>query len=163
MRVNVDDNIRKYLSPKMAAIYDIGTATGLRISDILQLRVYVLKIQKPTIHEQKTGKSKRIYIPTDTRKYLLQLCANYNDDDYIFKSSSKSGHISRQSVYQSFKRAERKTGNNINIGTHSMRKSYAQKQLRRGKTYEQIQLKLNHSNLSDTLRYMNWGNNHDIM
>ena len=70
MRVNVDDNIRKYLSPKMAAIYDIGTATGLRISDILQLRVHVLNIQKPTIREQKTGKSKRIYIPTDTRKYL---------------------------------------------------------------------------------------------
>lgn len=153
MRVEPCTEIQNYLDAPYDMIWAIGNATGLRITDILQLRVKHLKPEKPTIHEQKTGKSKRIRIPAKTRKQLLIMTAGKNDDDFIFGSTSKTGHLTRQAVHKAYKRAAKMAHTKKNVGTHSMRKNYALRLYRHGDlTY--VQHKLNHDNAAETALYL---------
>lgn len=144
----------------MKRIYIIGAHNGLRVSDVIGLKVKHLRVQKPTIREKKTGKSKRIYIPKRTREELIDRSERRSDsdNDYIFQSKkNRKQHISRQAVWKAFRTAENiaaKNGKQINVGTHSMRKAYAQKLLRKGKSYDDIRKKLNHAQYGDTLRYL---------
>lgn len=143
------------LSYKHELICRFGLATGLRISDIIQLTIDKVKIEKPTIKEKKTGKSKRIYIPKELREELINYHKRYSNNEYIFYSeSSASGHISRQAVWKAFKQTAKKLNIKSNIAPHSTRKSYACKLLRKGKNYTYIKNKLNHKSISDTILYL---------
>lgn len=158
--VYADNRIKNFLRGDMKYIYIIGEHNGLRVSDVIELKVKHLKIKKPTIREKKTGKSKRIYIPEKTRRILRERAEKRKDSetDYIFQSPrNKKKHISRQAVWKAFGEAENmaaKNGIRINVGTHSMRKAYAQKLLSKGKSYDDIRKKLNHAQYADTLRYL---------
>ena len=55
-------------------IWIIGTESGLRISDILDLTVDQVKNGRPTIKIKKTKKSKRVYIPKRAQKEILANC-----------------------------------------------------------------------------------------
>lgn len=142
----------KRLNYNYLLIYLLGCVTGLRISDIVSMEKKVLEIKEPTIREIKTGKSKRIYIPQKLRKELKEF--SENNKKYIFESKSTSGHITRQAVHKHFKKIAAEIKTSENIGTHSMRKRYALKQLEKGKSYKYIKDKLNHNNLADTLLYL---------
>jgi integrase len=145
---------RSRLNRTHRLIFDIGESTGLRISDIIGLKKDVLKKEKPTIKEKKTGKSKRIYIPKSTREELKKY-AEQSQNEYIFYSPlARSGHISRQAVWKAFKRAASACKASGNIAPHSTRKDYACKLLKKGKNFNYIQGKLNHTNSNDTLIYL---------
>lgn len=142
-----------YLKMPHSLIYKVGATTGLRVSDIISLRKSILKTKEPTIKEQKTGKSKRIYIPQKLRREMIQYSEN-NQSEYIFSGNGKSGHITRQSVHKAFKKAANKADIDVNIATHAMRKKYARTLYAKGKTLKYIQGKLNHKSISDTLLYL---------
>lgn len=156
--VYADERLSQHLKGDMLYIYLIGAATGLRVSDILSLRVKQLYIGKPTIKEQKTGKSKRIYIPAEVKRKLIERAEKRGDSksDFVFKSpADPEKPLSRQAVWKAFKKAESKIdGAKKDVGTHSMRKAYAKRLLRKGKKYKEIQVKMNHDSIGDTLRYL---------
>lgn len=143
--------MRRFLSQPHKAIFDLGVSSGLRISDILILPKSVLDIREPTIKEIKTGKSRRFYIPTKTRTDLARI-ATCSPNALIFGANNKCGHLTRQAVYKAFKKASSMANIKKNIGTHSMRKSYAVKKASHGLKF--VQSKLNHSHLADTLLYI---------
>lgn len=143
----------KLLNYNYRLIYKLGCCTGLRITDIVNMKITVLEKKEPTIREQKTGKSKRIYIPKKLKAELIRY--SKGNKEYIFESkSSKSGHITRQAVWKHFKKAAKRAEIELNVGTHTMRKNHVQKLVKKGKKYKYIQNKLNHNNLADTLLYM---------
>lgn len=153
----VDEEKKQYfvnlLNYEYRLIYRLGCSTGLRISDIVQMKKNRLDLKEPTIKEQKTGKSKRIYIPKKLRDELKRY--SKANKEYIFESvTSASGHITRQAVWKQFKKCAKIAGIEENIGTHTMRKNHAQKLLKKGKGYKYIKNKLNHSSLADTLLYL---------
>ena len=133
-------------------IFEIGLTTGLRISDIVALEKDILKIKEPTIRERKTGKSKRIYINKKLKAELLEY--SKNNDKYIFETNSKSGHITRQAVHKAFKKASKEASIKKNISTHTMRKTYAIRMLRKDKGLKYVKDKLNHNAVADTLLYL---------
>lgn len=140
------------LNKKLRYIYLLGISTGLRISDIVSLKKEVLHIKEPTIKEQKTGKSKRIYIPIKTRNGLFDI-AKTSQNEYIFYSPySKSGHISRQYVWKTFKKVAKNLNIEINMGTQSMRKRYA-KRLYDNHNLNYVKNKLNHDSVTTSLLY----------
>lgn len=154
-RVQADPELKKALKGIMLQIYTIGAHNGLRVSDVLRLQVQHVRIYRPTIREQKTGKAKRLYIPSKLRQQLIAATKDKPDTAWLFPSPNDPGKpISRQAVYKAFKAAERKRGGKAHVGTHTMRKNYAQKLLRKGTPLKRIQLKLNHRYLADTLRYV---------
>ena len=154
MRTQPFNELDKFLKSPYLEIWQIGCATGLRISDIITLKVSQIKTEKPTIHEQKTGKSKRIYIPRKVRAELLKKCADKSDDDFVFSSKSSSGHLTRQAVFKAFKKASKTAQTKKNIGTHSMRKNYALKQYQKEHNLKYVQTKLNHDNMAETALYL---------
>ncbi len=133
-------------------IFEIGLTTGLRISDIVALEKDILQIKEPTIREKKTGKSKRIYINKKLKAKLLEY--SKNNKKYIFETNSGSGHITRQAVHKAFKKASKKASIKKNISTHTMRKTYAIRMLRKNKGLKYVKNKLNHNALADTLLYL---------
>lgn len=153
--VQADETFHRYLKGDIKHIYSIGANNGLRVSDVISLKVKHLYIHQPTIREQKTGKSKRIYIPKQTRLELQLKTKHRHPEEWLFQSpTDHRKHITRQAVFKAFKKAQELSKTTNNVGTHSMRKNYAHKLLRKGKSYEQIKGKLNHRSLGDTLRYL---------
>lgn len=155
MKVYSNFELGKNLKSPYKEIWEIGNATGLRISDIIKLKVKILSKGKPTITEQKTGKKKRIYIPKKTKEALIKMTEGKAPEDYIFSSSSESGHLTRQAVFKAFKKA----GKNVkyNIGTHTMRQNYAMRMKEKNKGLKYVQGKLNHASLGETLLYLQKG------
>ena len=78
------EKFERYLNHEYKLIYQLGCSTGLRISDIVAMTKDKLEIERPTIKEQKTQKSKRIYIPKKLREELIEFSAKH--DKYIFES-----------------------------------------------------------------------------
>ena len=83
----------------------LGIYSGLRISDILNLKVKDLRNQTNFIlNEQKTGKTKRIAINPSLKKELSEYLQNRIDNEYIIKSrEGKNKPISRVMAWNIFK------------------------------------------------------------
>lgn len=142
----------KHLGYPHKLICEIGLTTGLRVSDIVALKKDILNKKEPTIREKKTGKSKRIYINKKLKAELLEYCKN--NKTYIFETNSKCGHITRQAVHKALKKACFKADIKRNVATHSMRKTYAKRMLKKNKGLKYVKSKLNHSTIADTLLYI---------
>ena len=140
-------------------LFRLGLNTGLRVSDILDLKVSDIK---PIIElqEQKTGKTKRFQLSDSFYSELLEYIETYCKGEWLFPS--KLGEpLSYAQAYKIIKTAGRKAGVN-DIGTHTMRKTfgyYAYNVLKVPIAY--IMEALNHSSESHTLRYI--GITEDVM
>lgn len=147
-------------------MYMFGIYTGLRISDILKLRVRDVKWQDYIyMREKKTGKEKRIKINDTLKKIINHYVSNKKDYEYLIKSKkSPNKPISRQQAYNILSEAAQAFGIK-NIGTHTLRKTWGYHAYQQTHDVVTIQEILNHSDPSVTLRYIgiNQDNKDDIM
>lgn len=140
-------------------IFSIGINIGLRISDILKLKVSDIKNKdKITIREQKTSKLKTFPINEKIRNNIVKFIEQFNlsDNDYLFFSQKTLGNkpIDRINFYRRLNSASKKAGIKTNIGTHSMRKTFGYHFYKQTKDLTMLQRIFNHSNSSTTLRYI---------
>lgn len=140
---NIKNAIR---SEETKIIWTIGITTGLRISDILNLKVGQIQQEKTVITEQKTGKKRRIYIRKPIRLWAKTKIKNGK------KPQEKAFKLTREQVWKNIKHATEIAGISKNIGTHSMRKTYAAYYAKKH-TLLELQERLNHSKLADTIGY----------
>ena len=85
----LDHYIKKYLkgrNKRNLLLFVAGINLGLRISDLLQLRVKDVKKQYVSLREKKTGKEKRIKINKTLRKVLDQYINDRDDQEYVFRT-----------------------------------------------------------------------------
>jgi integrase len=138
------------LTPTNRLVCQVALHTGLRISDVLSLRTEQLK-PRITIREQKTGKSRRISIPT----HLLEALRAQAGPVWVFtgRSGSHSGHRTRQAVWADVKRAARAARLPINAAPHSLRKNFAVRDYQRTGDLAHTQQMLNHEDQITTLIY----------
>src|SRR5678816_3282896 len=81
------EQVLKTQSERNYILFRLGINSGLRISDILKLKVKDVRNQTHFIlREQKTGKSQRLKINPVLKKELNHYTKNMNDEDYLFKS-----------------------------------------------------------------------------
>lgn len=140
-------------NPLMGAIFLLGVVSGLRISDLLAIRMGDIS-QSFEVREGKTGKRKIISMCDDTWGFLrmfVEMRRDYgvSDDAPLFSTT-------RQTVHRYFKRVAVDLGLD-NIGTHSMRKTYAYNVLRVTKSVFCTRDALNHTNVTTTLGYLAGG------
>uniref|UniRef100_UPI00119EDAA4 tyrosine-type recombinase/integrase n=1 Tax=Bacillus thuringiensis TaxID=1428 RepID=UPI00119EDAA4 len=119
--------IKEYLKEKNTRNYILfvmGINTGLRISDILKLKVGDLKGSHISMREMKTGKQKRIQITVALKRELRWFNENREDDEYLLKSrQGKNRPIGRSMAYKILSGAAAEFGLD-EIGTHTLRKTY---------------------------------------
>jgi integrase len=134
-------------------LFEIGINTGLRVSDLLKLKV---KDVRGKIHlnikETKTGKSKQFYLQhiSDTiEKYTKHM----DDNDWLFPSRKGDKPISRVQAYNILNKAAEMVGLE-HIGTHTMRKTFGYWYYKQTKDVAYLMKIFNHSSQAVTLRYI---------
>ena len=155
--------IRNSLSGRNKFLFELGLFTGLRISDLLKLKVKDVK-NKERIHirEEKTGKDKKAPINETCRKIIDAYIENKNDEEYLFQSrKGENKPISRVQAYRILKRAGEEVGLEINIGTHTLRKSFGYHHYQKYKDVALLQTIFNHNSPGQTLDYI--GINDDLV
>lgn len=103
-------------------MFVFGIYSGLRISDILRLRVRDVRGKKDVyIREKKTGKEKSFPINPELRPILNEYIKDKADYEYLIKSAKgENKAISRQQAYDILSKAGKKFGIS-KIGTHTLR------------------------------------------
>lgn len=147
--------------PKYGMLFKFGLNTGLRIGDILPLKVGDIFLENGEyrehliIAEQKTGKEKKIKLNGMLRKVMQAYIEGQesNKRSYLF-ASKKGGHIGRVQAYRVLKKAAEQCGIE-NFGTHSLRKTWGYWTYRISEhDIGLVMDTFNHSSQSITLRYI---------
>ena len=142
------DRILAALMPQNALIVRTVLQTGLRISDVLELRTEQLKPSMWVV-EKKTGKKHRCGLPAD----LLQQIQQQAGKEWAFPGAKPGTHKTRQAVWCDVKRAAKAFRLPQNIGTHSFRKVYAVKLRQKYGSIARVQRAMAHSTPSVTAIY----------
>jgi len=151
-------NIRDYL------LFTIGINTGLRISDLLKLKLSDVMDHKCKakdniyIREKKTGKEKVFKMnkiaKEAIKEYIISL-NNYDLDWYLFKSKKGNNKaISRIHAYDILNDVAKEVGIKDKIGTHTLRKTFGYHARMKGVGIEILQKIFNHSAPGITMRYI---------
>lgn len=148
------------IHPKWSIMFKIGVLTGLRVGDILSLKVKDIDLGLK-IKEQKTGKYRKISIPDSVYIELKKYIKSYklSKGDYLIFSNKKDKEgkqkaVSRQQAYRVMQDASNMIGLKETVGTHGMRKTMAYHLYQRDKDIALVQFILNHSSSETTLRYI---------
>lgn len=136
-------------------MFMFGLNTGLRISDIVALKVEDVKDRNHiTIKEKKTDKTKKFVMNKSLKTEVNKYIQNMNDEDYLFKS--RQGGNNPITTVQAY-RALKKVADKVEIedfGTHSMRKSFGYFHYKKFNDVAILQKIFNHSAPSITLKYI---------
>jgi site-specific recombinase XerD len=145
-------------------LFVMGINTGLRVSDLLNLRFSDVIDENGNIkdhidiREQKTDKPRKFVINKSAEKALNQYMAtlkSISPNAYIFSSRQGDNKpISRVRAWQVINDAARQVGITEQIGTHTLRKTFGYHAYRRGVPIGHIQWLFNHSAPSVTMRYL---------
>ncbi|MCY9274595.1 tyrosine-type recombinase/integrase [Bacillus haynesii] len=134
----------------------LGTAFGLRISDLRLLKIGQLRGQTSiTLWEKKRKKKRVITFSSSVLKIVSQL--EGDDDDYVFASRKGGEPISRVQAYRILSDAAKRAGiyEKIGgIGTHTLRKTFGYRLYQSGVSLSRIMVILNHSSERDTAKYI---------
>lgn len=140
----------------------IGFNTGLRISDIVGLRVEDVRGREYLIlQEDKTDKERRIFLRRDVGRKIDELLRERDPHDFALLSRQRdpaTGErrpISRQRAYTIIKTIAERAGYTDHVGCHTMRKTYAWSLFdASGDNIVLVQKALNHSSQAATMRYL---------
>ena len=132
-----------------------GTYTGLRISDVLKLKVSDVKDKKFIyIREKKTGKQNIIELNPLLIKAYNSYCDDKFQDEYLIKSRNGINRpLTRVQAYNILKQVGEEFGEE-NLGTHTMRKTFGYHYYRKTKDVATLMKMFNHSDPSITLKYI---------
>lgn len=103
--------------------FAVALRTGLRIGDVLKIRVEDLTPQGVIYTAEKTGKRGFAALPPETLHALTQQARG----GWCFPSPKVEGkHLTRQAAWQRMKRAARAAGVNLEgVSPHALRKCFA--------------------------------------
>lgn len=141
-------------------IWVFGINTGLRISDILDLNIEnVINRSYVEITERKTGKYKKFPLNNKLKlllkKYLDEREKTYSiaDEEPLFVGK-KHQRLNRSQVYRFLNETCEKLKLKVNIGTHTMRKTFGYHHYKENRDVALLMRIFNHSSPNITLRYI---------
>lgn len=130
-------------------VCEVCLATGLRVGDVLALKTAQLR-NRFTIKEQKTGKSRLVYIPGALLERLLRQAGRV----WVFEGrTDPKKHRTRQAVFKDLRRAAKAFRISAHVSPHSLRKVYAVAYFERTRSLEKVKKLLNHSSEAVTMIY----------
>ena len=142
------DHVLAALTPQNRLIIETVLQTGLRISDVLELKTSDLK-PSMWVTERKTGKKHRCGLKKDLLRRILAQAGPI----WAFPGRNGNGHKTRQAVWADVKRAAKAFRLPQNVGTHSFRTAYAVELLAKYGDLLRVQRAMGHSAPSITVIY----------
>ncbi len=144
------------------AILEVMYATGLRISELVYLRMDELHLTMGFIQTVGKGNKERIIPIGDEAIYWLNEYIDHTrfifenrsggESPYVFLNTRGKG-LSRQGVWKNMKKIVRLAGITQNVTPHMLRHSFATHLLENGADLRVVQELLGHSNISTTQIY----------
>lgn len=158
------DEIKKFLgeyNERNRMMFVLGINTGFRVQDILKLRKRDVTGDHIIMIEMKTGKKRWIQINPTLKRELRLYTKDMQDDECLFQSrQGKNRPIKRDMAYKIMQKAAKHFGL-IDIGTHTMRKTFGYHMYQKTKDITLVQKMFNHTSPSITFRYI--GMDQDMM
>ena len=142
------DLVLAALTPANRLVCQVLLHTGLRLSDVLNLKTEQLK-PRFWVTEQKTGKRRMVGLPRPLLDALQKQAGNV----YVFPGTRGNSHRTRQAVWKDVKRAAKAFRIQQNAAPHSFRKVYAVDVLEKYKDIDKVRRALNHESVTTTLIY----------
>ena len=141
-------------SSRNILLFKIGISTGLRIGDIVKLRISDVKGKSSfKIREGKTNKERTVHlnaIMADIADYIEGLDI---DNGYLFASRKGNSHITTTQAYRILTSSAYLLGRS-DIGTHTMRKTFGYHYYKQTHDILTLMNIFNHSDQSTTKRYI---------
>ncbi|WP_057915923.1 tyrosine-type recombinase/integrase [Peribacillus muralis] len=132
----------------------LGINTGLRVSDLLDLKVKDIKGKKKiAVKEGKTEKKRDIQL-SNIYEELNEYIKTLEGTEWLFPSRKGDKAISRIQAYRALNKASDTVDMPDGIGTHTMRKTFGYWYYKRTKDVAKLQMILNHSHPEVTLKYI---------
>jgi integrase len=145
-------SLKKWGSERDYILFLLGINTGLRVSDLLALKVKDVKGKtKLIIKEGKTNKPRTIQLNN-----VFDELATYIDtvdSEWLFPSRKGDKPISKIQAYRQLNKAADMVDID-SVGTHTMRKTFGYWHYKQFKDVAELQMILNHSHPSITLKYI---------
>ena len=149
--------VKRYLKEQNERNYMLfvtGINSGLRISDILPLRVSDAKKSYFKITEIKTKKDKYLDMTPQLQREFKKYIEGKEDHEFLFKSREGINKpIGRSMAYKILRKAANHV-DLIDIGTHTLRETFGYHLYKQTGDVALLQKILNHSDPAFTLRYI---------
>lgn len=144
------------------AIFELMYATGLRVSELINLMMDEIHLSLGFIQTVGKGNKERIIPLGEEAAYWLE--RYLSDIRYIFSSKSKTPSnivflthrgqpFTRQGIWKNLKKYVKLAGISINVTPHMLRHSFATHLLENGADLRMVQELLGHSDISTTQIY----------
>jgi len=153
-REEIKNIIEVIRNPKHKLLISLAYGAGLRISEIVSLKVKDVNLEELTIHlKNAKGKKDRITIfPEKIKNDLQGLIAGKNPNDYVFESE-RGGKLTERTAQKVFENALQTAGIKRDATFHSLRHSFATHLLENGVDVRYVQELLGHRNIRTTQVY----------
>ena len=158
-------DLTSYMGIRDRSILEIFYSTGVRISEIVNIRTNDIELDKKLIKIYGKGNKERYVILgkealNSVSNYLnirIKMSAYNKDNLYLYPAMKKSSkkHISYKTMYNLVKKYIKKVSNNEKLSPHSLRHSFATHLLENGADIMSVKDLLGHKDLSSTQIYTN--------
>lgn len=142
------------------AMMELLYASGLRVSELINLNISDLNLEMGFIHVYGKGEKERIVPTTEyvakkltnyIKNYRLKLLKDENIDTLFLTNRGKG--FTRQGLWKAIKKYVRDSGIDKNITPHTFRHSFATHLIENGADLRAVQEMLGHSDISTTQIY----------
>jgi site-specific recombinase XerD len=132
----------------------LAYSSGLRVSEIINLKVKDICLAELTIHikDAKGGKDRITLLPEKLIERLEKSISAKSLNDYVF-ASERGGQLAERTAQKVFEQAVKKAGIKKEATFHSLRHSFATHLLENGVDVRYVQELLGHANIRTTQIY----------
>lgn len=147
--------------PKYKAAFAVAYGAGLRISEVVSLKISDINSERMSIHiEQSKGRKDRNALLSATLLNILRQWWQYGhtnnlllDGGWLFPGQNPVNHMTTRHLSRIFKSAIQTAGIEKPVTFHSLRHAFASHLLEQGVNLRVIQLLLGHEKLETTAVY----------
>ncbi|MEK5444282.1 MULTISPECIES: tyrosine-type recombinase/integrase [unclassified Fredinandcohnia] len=164
-KINEIKEVLKKQSHRDLLFFVFGINTGLKVSDLLSLRVEDVWGESGMkdflyINDITSGEVKAFYLNNMIKNELTEYLSSqeYEGSDFLFKSKKDNLPISRQQAYRIINHAAKEVGVSGKIGTHTLRKTFGYHAYLKGIAISILMDIYNHHSPSETFKYIGINN-----
>lgn len=153
VKTEILEHILASLMPENRLACEISLATGLRIGDVLRLKPEQIRPDRKrfTIKEEKTGKTRSVYLPVELRERAYENAGRF----WVFEHRTNPlKRRTRQAIFKDLRRSAKLFRVREHVSPHSLRKAFAVEYFEKcGGDLKKVQALFNHSNEAVTMLY----------